>query len=117
MTTCVVLNTCSNTLYMVASTALKGRRTARASQQLVRLKGYIGSAVLENVAGVASDFNNLRKGLTAHGGDVAEEEKVREKRRKMAEAGAAFNDYKIAVLYFGKLQEMLQDEITGGERR
>ena len=116
MTTCVVLNTCSNTLYMVVGSALKGRRTSRASQQLMGLKGYISAAVLENVAGVASDFNNLRKGLSSAHGDEAEEVKVREKQRKLAEAGAAFNDYKIAVVYFGKLQEMLQDEITeGGE--
>ena len=114
MTTCVVLNTCSNSLYMAVGSALKGKRTSRASQQLLGFKGYISAAVLENVAGVASDFNNLRKGLSSAQGDGVEEEKIREKERKLAEAGAAFNDYKTAVLYFGKLQNMLLDEITAG---
>ncbi|GMI04430.1 hypothetical protein TrVE_jg7472 [Triparma verrucosa] len=114
MSTCVVLNTCSNSLSMVMRETLKGKRTSKATQLLAGSRD-VATAALENVADVASNINNLRRG--GRGGE-AEDDKAREKERKLTEAGAAFNDYTQAVQYFGRMQEVLMEEIeNGGEEK
>ena len=114
MSTCVVLNTCSNSLTLVMREALKGKRTSKATQLLAGSRD-VATAALENVADVASNFNNLRRGRGV-GGATHEDDKTKEKERKLAEADAAFNDYAQAVQYFGRMQEVLIEEIENGEQ-
>jgi len=121
-TMCVILNQCANTLSMVIPRVLAGKSVTKAVGVLLGTKTISAQAAEALAKEMNSNFNNLRSTFGSsvasptrgQGGGMTEEGKLaRETARR--EAGGAFNDFAVSLLYLEKLQEVLVEELERAE--